>query len=246
MATEADVIAERALKYIRNAKTAVERLKSRLGQENDRRSISIDIESLIDAAERYVGDAEYYAAKGDYATALSAASYAEGLIDSLKYLGVLEPEWPDEGFEEKRVFVGGTFEILHPGHVELLRYASSLGKLYVVIARDSTVEKIKGRKPILGEKSRLKVVSAVRYVYNAFLGSEKDFLDSVEKVKPDIIVLGPDQGFDEEQLAAMVEARLGYRPEVVRFGYKLEFEQGIKGVRDIYREVCSRLCNSES
>lgn len=167
------------------------------------------------------------------------------MIDALKYLGVEEPEWPDKAPEEIRVFVGGTFEVLHPGHIELLKYASSLGKLHVVIARDSTVERLKGRKPILSESSRLKVVSAVRYVYNAFLGSEKDFLDSVEKVKPHIIVLGPDQGFDEEQLASMVESRLGYRPVVKRFNEKIEFEEGLRGVRDIYRKVCSKLCNDK-
>lgn len=232
---------ERVRTYIASAKRAIENIKNQ-ALSTSKRGRALDVERLIDAAERYVRDAEYYADTGDLETALSAASYAEGLIDSLKYLGLAEPEWPSRDDIRRRVFVGGTFELLHPGHVELLRFASQYGRLYVVIARDSTVERVKGRRPILNEKSRLYVVSSVRYVYEAFLGSENDFLDSVERVRPDIIVLGPDQMFDEEELARAVEARLGYRPEIIRFHEKKEFQRGLRGVRDIIASVCTDAC----
>ncbi len=198
----------------------------------------LDYYRLKDAVERYLTDAEYYLSKGDVETALVAVSYAEGLLDSLKYLGVIELQWP-KPMEEKRIFVGGTFDIIHPGHIALLEYAARLGKVFVVIARDSTVKRIKGRPPLLNEEARLRIVSSIRYVYEARLGYEGDFLKSVEDIKPDIIVLGPDQRFDEEELADMVEERLGYRPIVKRFTGKIDFSNGMRSTSDIIRKACS-------
>ena len=232
---------ERAWRYIESARRALESVRKSLIHA----SREIDVYKLLDAAERYIKDAEYYYARGDYETALASASYAEGLIDSLKYLGVAEARWPSRGELERRVLVGGTFEILHPGHIEFLKRASSLGKLYVVVARDSTVERLKGKRPILDEGSRLKVVSSLRYVYEAFLGSERDIMDSVERVKPDIIFLGPDQAFDEEELALRAEKRLSYRPQVVRMeGGKVGFSGGLKSVSDIVARICRERCRT--
>ncbi len=225
---------ERVWVYIAGAKRALEGL-----EKEDIRVSGFDVDALLDAAKRYVGDAEYYYARGDYATALAAASYAEGLIDALKYLGVVEPRWPERRLLERRVFLGGTFDLLHPGHIELFRAASTLGKPYVVVARDSTVKRIKGKEPVLPEEARLAVVGSIRYVYEAFLGSEKSFMESVARVKPDIIFLGPDQPFEEDRLAAEVEKELGYRPEVVRFEEKRVFAGGMRSSSDILRKVCS-------
>jgi len=218
---------ERAEKYIEGARRALEGL---LGGEYS---------GLLDAARRYLEDARYYLEVGDCETALAAASYAEGLIDSLKYLGVVEARWPEPSeLEKPRVFVAGTFDLLHPGHVDLLEYASRLGRVYAVVARDSTVERLKGRRPVLGEKSRLRLVGSVRYVYEAMLGDPRDMLAPVEKVKPHIIVLGPDQAFDEEELARSIEERLGYRPRVVRYPEKRPFEDGLASTSDIIRRIC--------
>ncbi len=236
--SRAQGLAERAWRYISSAKRALESLK-KAGASLE----GLDVSSLIDAAERYIRDAEFYYSRGDYETALASASYAEGLIDSLKYLGVAEPWWPRSEEIGRKVLVGGTFELLHPGHIELLRFASRLGKLYVVVARDSTVERVKGRRPVLDEESRLALVSSVRYVYEAFLGSERDIMDSVERVKPDIIVLGPDQAFSEEEIASRAEERLGYRPEVLRMpGGKRSFSGGLRSVSDIVRRLCEERC----
>ena len=137
------------------------------------------------------------------------------------------------------MFVGGTFDILHPGHVELFRYGASLGRLVVTIARDSTVRRIKGREPLLSEEDRLRVVSSIRYVYRARLGYEDDPIRSVEDVKPDIILLGPDQGFDEEELAREVERRTGKKPRVIRFKGKLGFSGGLRSSSDIIKKACA-------
>jgi len=222
-------ICERAERYIEGARRALEGLRGALGGDYAR---------LLDAASRYLDDAEYYVGQGDCETGLVAASYAEGLIDALKYLGVVEPEWPSGAIEKPRVFVAGTFDLIHPGHVDLLRFASKYGRVYAVVARDSTVERVKRKKPILDEEARLENIEAIRYVYEARLGDEEDMLRPVEEVDPDIIVLGPDQPFDEEELASMVEERIGRRPRVIRYPGKKTFSGGMKSTSDIIRRIC--------
>ncbi len=221
---------ERAERYIEGAVRALASVRRALGQGYER---------LLDAASRYIEDADYYLSKGDCDTALAAVSYAEGLLDALKYLGVVEPEWPPHARPSRpKVFVAGTFDLLHPGHIELLEYASNLGELHVVVARDSTVERLKGRPPLLNEGSRLRVVSSIRYVKKAYLGDERDMLAPLERIKPDIVVLGPDQPFEEEKLAEMIAERTGKRPKVLRYPAKGEFQPGMKGSSDIIRRIC--------
>lgn len=220
---------ERAVRYAENVLEALGKLKGELGEWYS---------SLLDASKRYAEDALYYAGKGDCDTALSAASYAEGLIDALKYMSIVEPKWPSSFKEEKKVFVAGTFDIIHPGHIELLRYASQYGKVHVVVARDKNVLYGKGKRPVLDEESRLKVVSSIRYVYDAVIGDPEDKLRPLEKIRPDIIVLGPDQPYDPSMLADLVEERTGKRPTVVRFEGKKSFSGGLKSTSDIIRRIC--------
>ncbi|MEM3383191.1 MAG: adenylyltransferase/cytidyltransferase family protein [Nitrososphaerales archaeon] len=101
----------------------------------------------------------------------------------------------------KVVFTGGVFDVIHPGHVFTLSSAKSLGDvLVVVIARDKTVLKNKGRNPFNSEEQRLELVKSLKFVDAAILGSEANIFESVIKVKPDIIALGYDQKYDELEL----------------------------------------------
>ena len=221
---------ERAEKYSRGLEKVLAELQEK--------GVPRGYEKVLEAASLYLRDARYYIDLGDCETALVAVSYAEGLVDSLKYLGVLELQWPATDISRPKVFVAGTFDLIHPGHVDLLAYAASFGKVYVVIARDENVKRLKGRKPILNENSRLRVVSSIRYVFNARLGDKRDIFAPLEDIKPDIVVLGPDQPFDEEDLASKLEARLGYRPKVIRYPSKGEFQEGMKSSSDIISKIC--------
>jgi FAD synthetase len=114
-----------------------------------------------------------------------------------------------------RVLATGTFEILHPGHLLYLEEAKKLGdELFVVVARDSTVKQRK-RTPIIPEEQRLRVVSALKMVDKAILGSEKDMFEPLYSIKPDVIALGYDQAFDEEKLEQELNKR-GFHSKVVR------------------------------
>ena len=95
----------------------------------------------------------------------------------------------------KRVLCCGTFDHLHPGHESFLRQAADLGdELFVVVARDENVHRIKGRFPDEKEEARLAAVAGVECVNDARLGYPgQDFLRVVEDIGPSIIALGYDQ-----------------------------------------------------
>ncbi|MGD6932677.1 MAG: adenylyltransferase/cytidyltransferase family protein [Candidatus Bathyarchaeia archaeon] len=109
----------------------------------------------------------------------------------------------------KVVLASGVFDLLHLGHVKFLEDAKRSGgenaELIVVIARDSTVEKTKGRKPIMPEDQRRALVESLKVVDIAVLGFENlDIGEVVAKIKPDIIALG----YDQQKMAEDVEAYL--------------------------------------
>jgi len=190
---------QRVQAYIENVEQALQQLASR--------RLEKPYVKLVELAKLYVDDARYYLEKGDTFTALACIAYAEGLIDALRWLGIADFEWKTLTalLSRPKVVVAGSFELLHPGHIELLKRAWELGRVYVIVARDANVEKFKGRPPLVPEKQRLQVVSAVRYVSKAVLGSDRDVVEPLKALKPDIILLGPDQWVDEAWLEKRLE-----------------------------------------
>ncbi len=194
---------------------------------------------VLNLARLYRNDAEYYLNVGDLPTALACVSYAEGLLDALKIMGLVNISWVRE--RPKKVLVAGTFDIIHAGHIRFLREAWKLGLVYAVVARDKNVQKFKGRLPIMPEDMRLEVVSSIKYVYKAFLGDDTDLLKPVERVRPDIIFLGPDQPMDEEFLERELERR-GIKAEVRRMSRREGPE--IASSTSIIKEILRRYCDS--
>jgi FAD synthetase len=133
----------------------------------------------------------------------------------------------DHKEEGKVVLAEGTFDLLHYGHVYYLTNAKNLGgeksKLIVIVARDKTVERLKGKKPIIPEDQRRAIVEALKVVDEAILGYEEmDMAKVIEKVKPDIIALGYDKEEMEEKLKRYVKER-NLNIEIVRLN---RFEGG--------------------
>jgi len=88
----------------------------------------------------------------------------------------------------------GTFDHFHAGHEFYLKEARKLGdELVVIIARDQTVQKIKGRLPDTNGKERLKAVSKSGLAEKVVLGEEGDKYKVLKKYKPAVIALGYDQ-----------------------------------------------------
>jgi FAD synthetase len=127
-----------------------------------------------------------------------------------------------------KVLASGVFDLLHLGHVKFLEEAKKAGgkgaKLIVVVARDSTVEESKGRKPVMPENQRRILVEALRVVDEAVLGFENlDIGDVVEKTRPDVIALGYDQADVEQRVKEYLE-KSKLKVRVVRVG-KFEAEE---------------------
>ena len=103
----------------------------------------------------------------------------------------------------KKVMCFGTFDGVQLGHLAYLKQAKKYGDyLIVVVARDRTVEKIKGRLPNLGEKARVKKIRLERIVNKAVLGQIKNKFAVIKKYLPDVICLGYDQEVDMKKLKA--------------------------------------------
>ncbi|MBI4360176.1 FAD synthase [Candidatus Micrarchaeota archaeon] len=117
----------------------------------------------------------------------------------------------------KKVLVAGTFDFLHPGHLALFRQAKKHGDfLVVVVARDATAHKIKGRKPFFSEGQRLDMVSEQKRVDRARLGNLGGSLwDVLLEERPEVVVLGYDQRVDESGILSFAKER-GLSLEVVR------------------------------
>ena len=115
-----------------------------------------------------------------------------------------------------RVMASGVFDLIHTGHIDYLWQAKSMGDhLTVVIASDSTVRKRK-HEPVTPEAMRAKIVGSLKPVDEVIVGGEGDIFDTVAKVKPDIIVLGYDQSFDENELESELKVRGFTGTRVVR------------------------------
>jgi FAD synthetase len=117
----------------------------------------------------------------------------------------------EEG-KRKLVLASGVFDLIHPGHVAFLRKAKEAGglnaELLVVVARDSTVRKFKGKNPILPEEQRKALVESLKPVDRAVLGSEDfDIAGILEAYKPDIVAVGYDQDKIEVKVRKVVKEK---------------------------------------
>lgn len=94
-----------------------------------------------------------------------------------------------------KVWVNGCFDILHRGHIELFKYAKSLGDhLKVGIDSDCKVKKTKGmHRPINKQADRIALLSAIKYIDEVVIFETPGELASrVKSYSPDILVVGAD------------------------------------------------------
>lgn len=95
----------------------------------------------------------------------------------------------------KTVTIFGVFDGIHEGHLAFIKEAKALGdKLMAIVARDSEVERIKGKKPVSNEVLRINALLKVDDIDQVFLGdAEQGTYKIVQEVKPHVIFLGYDQ-----------------------------------------------------
>ena len=137
---------------------------------------------------------------------VSRAELSAELQSEMKDAGALVPleqakdivaDWRRHGAQV--VFTNGCFDLIHPGHIELIRAAANEGdKLIVALNTDRSVRRLKGEsRPIQDEIARATVMGALRDVDLVVLFDEETPLETIMALRPDVVVKGADYTEDQ-------------------------------------------------
>ncbi len=97
------------------------------------------------------------------------------------------------------VFANGCFDLMHPGHISLLEYCATLGRVVVGLNSDASVKRLKGpSRPILNQTERKYALMACRFVDEVIVFEEDTPLQLIESLRPDFIVKGSE--FKKEEV----------------------------------------------
>jgi rfaE bifunctional protein nucleotidyltransferase chain/domain len=118
----------------------------------------------------------------------------------------LRKRWREAG--RRVVLTNGCFDMLHPGHLHLLRRAAEFGDVLVVaLNSDASVRALKGpHRPILSENFRARALAAVRWVSAVFLFDGTRVVEEIRALVPDVYVRATDRplaSFDSAELLAL-------------------------------------------
>lgn len=129
-----------------------------------------------------------------------------------------------------RIYSGGTYDLFHSGHVEILRRLKHMagpgGVVIVALNTDEFVEMFKGSKPIMSYEERFKVVSACKYVDLVIENyGGPDSRQVILDIKADFVVVGTDWS-DKDYMKQMGFTRQWLEENNVGFGF-LPYTEGI-------------------
>jgi rfaE bifunctional protein nucleotidyltransferase chain/domain len=93
-----------------------------------------------------------------------------------------------------RVWVNGAFDVLHIGHLNLLKHASTIGSVRVGIDTDDRIKELKGSsRPFNCFKNRMEFLKSLRFVDDVVgFGSEEELINQIKEYQPDVMVIGSD------------------------------------------------------
>ena len=132
-----------------------------------------------------------------------------GKVKSLEELQKVVTEAKENG--RTVVFTNGCFDLLHRGHLHVLREAKARGDLLIVgVNSDRSVHMIKGPgRPIMGETDRLELIAAMEMVDYVLRFDEPDPYKIIAALRPDVLVKGGDWRPQEIVGADVVRANGG-------------------------------------
>jgi len=118
---------------------------------------------------------------------------------------------PRRAAGERVVFTNGCYDLLHPGHVDLLERCRALGDLLVVaINSDAGVRCLKGpTRPLIPQEERAELLAGLEAVDYVTFFDEPTPRETITRLLPDILVKGGDWGLDAIVGRAEVEAAGG-------------------------------------
>lgn len=159
----------------------------------------------------------------------------ESKIKTIEELEDISKELHNQG--KKIVTTNGCFDIIHAGHIALFEYSKSLGDCLIVFVNgDKSIKRIKGNKrPIIEEKDRLRVLSALKPIDYICIFNEEKPLHFLEKIKTDFYVKGKEVKEETRNLISQ------FGGEYIQFG----IEEG-KSTTEIIERILERYCDKES
>jgi D-beta-D-heptose 7-phosphate kinase/D-beta-D-heptose 1-phosphate adenosyltransferase len=92
----------------------------------------------------------------------------------------------------KKVWVNGTFDVVHIGHIKLLEFAKSFGSVTVGLDTDERVRSKKGEsRPFNTLVDRMDFISSIRFVDNVVcFDTDEELVNQIKKLEPDVMVIG--------------------------------------------------------
>lgn len=94
----------------------------------------------------------------------------------------------------KRIFVNGTFDIVHRGHLELLEYAYNIGTVLIAIDSDRRVKELKGNtRPINNQDDRAYLLRSLKFTSGVVVfDTDQELIDTIKLYQPDVMIKGSD------------------------------------------------------
>ena len=135
-----------------------------------------------------------------------AAHLAEDKIVGFSSIADIAERWRKQGL--KVGFTNGCFDLLHPGHISLLRQArAACDKLVVGLNSDASVKRLKGEtRPVQNEAARSAVLSSLSDVDHVVIFGEDTPLELIQTLRPDVLVKGADYTIDKVVGAEQVQS----------------------------------------
>lgn len=156
---------------------------------------SVEVSDVTGAGDCFIAGFVYALTKKyNYKKCLEIAVSAS--TESVKHTGTYTLTKQD--VERTKVFTNGCFDIVHRGHVEMLRASKQLGDWLVVgVNTDCSVKRLKGEaRPINNETDRKIMLESLDFVDEVILFDEDTPLELIQRVRPDIITKGGDYTVD--------------------------------------------------
>ena len=157
---------------------------------------TVEVSDVTGAGDCFMAAFVYGLTKGyPYKKCLEVA--VKGSTESVKHAGTYILKETD--LQKRIIFTNGCFDILHKGHLTLLKKARNLGdKLIVGLNTDNSVKKLKGpSRPVNNQQTRLEQLEILDWVDEVILFDEETPYNLIKDLSPDLIVKGGDYKVDE-------------------------------------------------
>lgn len=156
----------------------------------------VEVSDVTGAGDCFLAAFVYALTNGyDYESAIKLA--IQGSTESVKHIGTYV--LTEKDLKKKVVFTNGCFDVLHKGHLTLLKEARNLGdKLVVGLNSDSSVKQLKGStRPFNDVNTRREQLELIPYVDEVIVFDEDTPYELIKEIKPDLIVKGGDYTVEE-------------------------------------------------